>query len=85
MNHFGPEPRAVGAGSPLQVLYESPVVGKDLRWIITASASGSGVYTIRKLKEGVETVEQTGIGSLRRAKWIVEQKVIVWRAWSREK
>ena len=69
----------------LEVLHSSPTVDDktDLKWIVTRSPLGN--YTVRRIKSGVESVEQTGIKTLSHAKQIVESKVQMWRAFEGKK
>lgn len=70
-------------GKPLEVLYSSPTVGRDIRWIVCVGPNGN--YTVRKVKDDIQTVEQTGIRTMARAKQICEDKVTMFRAWSGRK
>lgn len=73
--------RDVTTGQPLDVLYSSPVVGKDIRWIITKSPLGN--FSVWRIAgDDVPAIDQSGLKSFSRAKEVVEDKVVLYRAWS---
>lgn len=70
------------AAGPIAPLFESIVVGDDVRWLVVPAGER---FSVVKLERGRQTVQQTGIPTLARAKWVIEQKVAVFKAFEGKK
>ena len=68
--------------TPLTVLHESPVVGDDIRWVVCKDGE---TFSVRKVKKGIQEIQQSNIKTLSHAKQIVESKVQMWRAFAGKK